>query len=428
MQAATVLWCGWIASIGDLGAQSDIDQPPINYKSTAPTDKVAQLARQLEQGKVKLQWDDQHGWLPAMMKQLKISAKSQTLVFSKTSQQLRRINPSNPRAIYFNDDVYLGWVKNGDFVEIAAVDNKLGAVFYTLTQTKTSRPKIIRDTQNCLSCHATRKTQDVPGFLVRSVYPKSDGHPEFRLGTTTTDHTTPLQDRFGGWYVTGLHGKTRHRGNVLFTGDLDQPLDRKTGANLKKLPSLVRVSNYLEPTSDIAALMLLEHQTQMHNWVAKASFECRQALHYQTEMNRIFERDKNYRSESTTRRINGATEKLLKYMLFSDEHQLESPIRGNPEFVKQFSTGAVVDKTGRSLRDLDLKKRLLKFPCSYLIYSESFQALPQPILDRFKQRMLEILTGADTSKPYAHLTKTDRKNILEILRDTHPLFRPSKSQ
>ena len=408
--------------------QTDINQAPINYQSAQPTDVVAQLAKRIEQGKTKLSWDKKHGWLPALLDELKVSRKSQTLVFSKTSQQLRKIHPSRPRALYFNDETYLGWVQDGDFVEIATVDDQLGAVFYTLTQKDSKRPEIRRDTQNCLSCHATRKTKDVPGFLVRSVYPKSDGHPEFRLGTLTTDHRTDLKDRFGGWYVTGSHGKIRHRGNVVFSGDTDQPLPRDKGANLKTVPAKVRIDDYLESTSDIVALMVLEHQSQFHNLVTKASYECRKAIHYQAEMNRIFERKESYLSDSTIRRINGAAEKLVRYILYCDEHSLESPIKGNAEFAKQFLARANKDKSGRSLRDFDLKKRMFKYPCSYLIHTKSFKALPKPILNRVRQRMIEVLTGKDNSEPFEHLSETDRKNILAILGDTHPLFQTKESK
>lgn len=405
-----------------LAAQSDFNDAPIHYQTADTTDPVAKLAQRIAAGELELKWSDEHGWLPAILKTLDIPRSSQTLVFSKTSQQLRRIDPSRPRALYYSDDVYAGWVQNGDFVELAAVDPRLGAVFYTVDQRNSRRPIITRDRGQCLSCHATAKTQGVPGFLVRSVYPQKSGHPDFRLGTLPTDHTTPFVDRFGGWYVTGQHGSMRHRGNGLLTEDEANPIDREAGANLNELPKRVRAAAYLEPTSDLVALLLLEHQTQMHNFVTRAAFSARQALHYQQEMNRIFERRSDYQSESTTRRIESVSADLVKYLLFTDEFKLTSAVKGSSRFAEQFVAAGVRDRQGRSLRDLDLKTRLLRYPCSYLIYSDSFQSLPQPVLDRVKLRMLSILQGEDRSKEFSHLSDKDRRNILEILRETHPLF------
>ena len=403
--------------------EEDRNKPPINYDTAQPDDEVARLVKQLEQGNISLDWNAKHGWLPSILTSLDISRSSQTLVFSKTSQQNRKIRPSSPRAIYFNDNVYVGFVQQGDFLEIAAVDPALGATFYTIDQTRSVKPKITRATHQCMSCHDTHKTQDVPGFLVRSVYPKKTGHPDFRLGTTSTDHTTPLKDRFGGWYVTGEHGDMRHRGNVFVDDKIKGSIDREAGANQQSLPPKSRPDSHLEPTSDIVALMILEHQTQFHNRVTQASYTARQVLHHQAEMNRLFKRDAAYRSDSTKRRLDSAAEELVEYLFFCGEFQLTSPIKGNSRFAKQFEANAIRSARGRSLRDLDLKTRLLKHPCSYLVYTDSFVSLPDSIMSIVKTRMLEILTGADKTEAFAHLSDSDRENILKILTETHPLFR-----
>ncbi len=408
-----------------LFAQYDINEAPINYESRSPQDRVSALIKDLETGEKALAWDQKHGWLPDLLKALEIPQSSQTLVFSKTSQQSRKINPTSARALYFNEDVYLGFVQRGDFLEIAAVDPVQGAIFYTLDQQKTDVAKIQRATSQCLSCHQNHKTQDVPGFLIRSVFPKKDGQPEYRLGTTQTDHRTPFQDRFGGWFVTGQHGNMRHRGNVFIlseTEDESKALNREAGANLDELPVFANEEKYLEPTSDIVALMLLEHQTQFHNYVTQASYATRQALHYQLEINKVLERDADYRSDSTDRRINSAAEKLLEYLFFSEEYQLKSPVQGGSKFAKDFARSAVRDSEGRSLKDLDLNKRLLKYPCSYLVYSQAFSALEPEVLSVVIGRMREVLDGQDQSEAFQHLTHEDRTAILSILRDTHPLF------
>ena len=417
-----------LVSAGTVNAQTDINFPPIDYETTEPNDRVATLIKQLESGEKTLAWDEKHGWLPDLLSKLEIPRTSQSLVFSKTSLQTRKIRPSSARAVYFNEDVYLGFIRDGDFLEIAAVDPVQGAIFYKLDQGKSSQPKITRATAKCLACHQSHRTQDVPGFLVRSVYPKDSGHPEFRLGTTPTDHRSEFLSRFGGWYVTGQHGSMRHRGNVVLDSESDGPgvLDREAGANLEELPGVSDRDQYLEPTSDIVALMIMEHQTQYHNYVTQASYTTRQALHYQTEMNKIMERDPDYQLESTARRIRSAAEKLVEYTLFCGEYQLTSPVSGSAGFVEDFSRTAIRDQKGRSLKDLDLKTRLLKYPCSYLIHSEAFCSLPEEVLEVVKARMLEVLEGRDDSEKFQHLSEQDRNAILEILRATHPVFRDNQ--
>ena len=404
-------------------AQSDHDREPISYSDSQPTDRISKLANDVEEGKVHLDWDQEHGWLKSLLSNLEVPRSSQTLVFSKTSMQFRRIRPSSPRALYFNDDVYVGWVHRGDVLELGAVDPKLGAVFYSVPQKEADRPEFKRDRGECMACHDNRRTQSVPGFLVRSVFPLADGQPAFQLGTLTTDHTTPFAERFGGWYVTGAHGEMRHRGNAIVRdADARSPLDREAGANVAKLPPQVRVENYLEPTSDLVAMMLLEHQTQMHNLVTKANYTCRTAMFQQRQMNEILKRSEDYRSESTDRRINTVVEKLVRYIFFCDEFTLTSPIKGSAAFAIQFTSRGIRDSKGRSLRDLDLTTRLLKHPCSYLIYTDSFLALPKTVLDRVRTRMLAVLSGEDESDAFTHLSAHDRQSILQILQETHELF------
>ncbi len=408
--------------------QKDKNLEPINYQASSPTDVVARLKSNIEDDAARLKWNEDHGWLPSLLTALEIPTSSQTLVFSKTSQQQRKIRPSAPRAIYFNDEVYIGFVQKGDFLEIASVDPQLGAVFYTIEQSKSQRPLIERSSGQCMACHESHRTQDVPGFLVRSVFPKKSGHPDFTLGTTHTDHSTPFMDRFGGWYVTGEHGSMRHRGNAIVDKNIDGFLDRETGANLRMLPKKSRPEDHLEPTSDLVALMILEHQTQFHNFVTKANYTARQTLHHQATMNRLFEREAAYQSDSTKRQIHAAADDLVEYLFFVNEFPLKSTIKGNSTFAKDFEAKAIRTPDGKSLRDLDLKTRLLKYPCSYLVYSDSFLSLPDPILNIVKKRMLEVLEGRDASKTFSHLSSTDRKDILSILSLTHPLFRDGKDQ
>jgi hypothetical protein len=113
-------------------------------------------------------------------------------------------------------------------------------------------------------------------------------------------------------------------------------------------------------------------------------------------------------------------ERLLRMMLFVDAVEYTEPIAGDPKFVEQFASRALRDSQGRSLRDLDLSRRLFRYPLSYVIHSPAFDALPADAKGLFQRRLTEVLSGADTSEDFAHLTAADRTAILEILRDTKP--------
>lgn len=409
------------AVYGCAPVQIEFDAAPIHYSSAPVNDRVNSLNQQLKDGTRTLDYDTVRGYLPAVLKALGVSTASQMLVFSKTSFQLRRISPENPRAIYFSDDIYVGWVPGGDVIEVAAVDPSQGAVFYTLSQEKSATPEFLRDQGNCLACHASSRTLGVPGHLVRSVYAAPDGHPHYGAGTFDTTQDSPFEERWGGWYVTGLHGKSRHMGNVT-SSERSPPykLDVEAGANRTSLADLVDLDRYCTPHSDLVALMVLEHQTAMHNWITFASYESRLAHHSDSEMNKALGRPADHVSESTERRISSVTEKLLRYMLFADEPELKDAVSGTSGFAATFAEAGPVDRKGRSLRQLDLQHRLFTYPCSYLIYSDAFLALPQDVKQPVYRRLWEVLTGEDKSGKFSHLADEQRQAIREILVDTHP--------
>ncbi len=414
-------------------AQLTYERAPIEYGRAQPSDRVAQLARAIDDGQVRLEYSDQQGWLPSLLEQLQISEQSQLLVFSKTSLQLHKISPRTPRALYFNDDVYVGWCQRGDLLEIAATDPQLGAVFYTLDQDPSAPARIIRDRGQCLTCHATSRTKGVPGYLVRSIYSDNNGRPRAGSRTYVSDHTSPFEKRFGGWYVSGHHGDMRHLGNAI-ARDRAEPesVDREAGANRKRLGALFDTSPYLTPESDLVALLVLGHQTQMHNLIARASMETRIAQHYDRGINKALDRPLDTVSPSTVRRIEAAGEDLVRYLLFADEAEFTSPVVGSSRFSEQFEncdqTKALPDSRGRSLRQLDLERRLLKYPCSYLIYSDAFDALPATVAQFVARRVLEILTASEPVRGYERLSVADRRAIYEILSETKPGFLPAPGE
>ena len=401
-------------------AQDTFERDPIQYSATDGDNPVARLQEGLERGQLQLDHDRRHGYLNDLLEQLHIPVSSQVLVFSKTSFQPARIAPQTPRALYFNDDVYVGWVRHSDTLELSVADARLGAGFYTLTRADDA-PHLKRETHQCLQCHALTQPTAIPGHIVRSVYPDNQGNPIYRAGTFRTDQTSPFEQRWGGWYVTGNHGAQRHMGNVV-VGDLQDPedLDRESGANLQDLSNKFDSSFYLSGHSDLVALMVLEHQTQVHNLLTAANFETRQALHYQAEMNRIFKEPDGYQSDSTKSRIEGACRRLVKAMLFCGEAELTDRIAGTSKFADEFAARGPFDSQGRCLRQFDLETRMFRYPCSYLIYSEAFDGLPPVALAEIYRQLHDVLTGADTEPDFDHLTPETRQTILDILRQTKP--------
>lgn len=403
-----------VAEAGD-----EFERAPINYRSHVPQNSVSRLQAKLDSGDQVLPHDAEFGYLPALLSALEVPQESQMLVYSKTSLQLRRISPRTPRAIYFNDDVYVGYCQAGDVLELSVADADLGTVFYTLDQEQAERPAFHRAVDNCLICHSSSRTEGVPGHLVRSLYVDRSGQPLYSAGSRTVDHTTPIKERWGGWYVTGQHGSETHLGNLIVeTRTVPDPVDNSAGHNVMQLQDRINVARYLQPHSDIVALMILEHQTLVHNRITKASFAARQAMHYEDTMNKALDQPTGTPLESTARRIASASDDLVEALLLVDEAPLLAPIEGTSGYSTTFSARGPRDSAGRSLRDLDLQTRMFRFPCSFLVYSESFDGLPQRVRDYVWQQMWQVLTGENTSEKFAHLSSDDRRAILEILHET----------
>jgi hypothetical protein len=309
-------------------------------------------------------------------------------------------------------------------------DASLGAVFYSLDQDADQPARLERQTHQCLLCHSSSQTGNYPSHLVRSVFADASGLPLLAEGSVRVDHTTPLEQRWGGWYVTGTHGPQSHLGNLIVRrSPVARPVENADGLNLVDLAGRFPVERYLTPHSDIVALMVLEHQTLMHNLITKASFDTRRALHYESEFNRTLGEPASNRLESTTRRIANAGEKLLQGLLFTDEAPLTAPLVGTSGFAESFAAAGPHDERRRSLRDFDMKSRLFKYPCSYLIYSPAFAALPAEMKSYLAER-LRVLLGtttadakfarSDDEEHFGHLSKADRSAILEILLVTQP--------
>jgi len=404
--------------------QVQYESAPVLYSRTRPTDLVAELESRIAAGRASLEFDRSHGYLKSFLRQLDIPVSSQSLVFSKTSFQRQWINPRSPRAIFFNDDVYAGWVQGGDVLEIASQDPQLGSVFYTVDQDGEKPARFRRQTDNCLQCHdSTGMTLGVPGVTVRSVFPAADGQPRFSMGGFRTTYRSPYEERWGGWYVTGSHGDLRHMGNVFFPDDPNPDMKqvRDRGANLEDLAKRIDLDPYPTTTSDIVALMVLEHQTFVHNLITRANHESRLAVLQSDDLRRALGEPLRPLTDGARRRIGYACEALVDALLYAEEPSMGGPVKGNSTFAADFEKRGPFDRGGRSLRQFDLTKRLFKYPLSYLIYSKAFGGLPVEARAEVARQLKAILTaGGEPKRPLAHLTPDVRRAILEIVTDTHP--------
>jgi hypothetical protein len=386
-----------------------IDHPAIQYDQRPLDDRVTRLTQDLASGKTTLTAGTD-GYLPSLLQALDVNPDSQALVFSKTSFQAARIEPRNPRALYFSDDVTVGFVRGSSLLELAALDPRQGVVFYSFDGS--ANPPRFDRRDACLQCHHSPGTLGIPGLLTASSYTDASGMPAFRGAQRITDHRTRFEDRWGGWYVTGTHADMRHIGNAV-GHDPAHPelLDMRDTQNVTSLAKRFDVHGYLSGLSDIVALMTLEHQTRMTNLMIRTGWEARMAAAGEGDRMQI---------QALQVQLDTDLEALVTYMLFADEAPLFGPVTGVSTFTKTFPERGPRDRQDRSLRDFDLDRRLFRYPLSYMVYSETFDALPEQVRERVYRRLYDVLTGTDQSEKFKRLSPADRRAVLEILRETKP--------
>jgi hypothetical protein len=374
------------------------NHPAIRYQETPAQDAVTRLNERLRRGEVTLTFEPTRGYLRSVLAALQVPEDSQLLVFSKTSFQASRISPANPRALYFNDTVAVGWVRGGEVLEFVAQDPRQGAQFYTLDQRQEGTPQFARNL-SCVQCHTWEATSNVPGMFLSSIFPGPDGSMLY-APVFSVDHRTPFDLRWGGWYVTGRHALARHMGNATVAPgtNMDAMVTPST-LHTTSLDGRFDPEGYVSTHSDIVALMVLEHQSRMLNLLTRAGWDARMG-------------------SAAGRPLTDIVNELVDYMLFVDEEPLGARVEGTSPFGRTFADSGVRDARGRSLRDLDLQTRLMRYPCSYLIYSEAFDALPDTVKRAVYARMWAVLSGAERDAKYDRLTEADRTAVLEILRDT----------
>jgi hypothetical protein len=392
-----------------------VNHPAIQYFKTDLDNPVVRLSEKMGSGKARLDpREDELGYLPGLLKHFGVNTDTQALVFSRTSFQATKISPTNPRAIYFGDDIALAYVRGSDEIEIAATDSRQGIVFYTANLKTLPRTGFTRGEVCLLKCHQGPATSGVPGIFIGSVFPGPLGTPVRGDSAIITDHRTKFEDRWGGWYINAKSGQPEDRSNrVASNPAAPEQLDDPAGnQNLTTLIGRFKPNGYLTQLSDIVALMTYEHQTQMTNYITRVGWEARIVQHDGKPTGPV------------AAQLDRDIEALVQYMLFAEEQRLKEPIQGVSTFTTTFPKKGPYDRRGRSLRDFDLKTRLFRYPLSYMVYSPSFDTLPNDVRDRIYRRLFDILSGKDQSEKFAHLTANDRRAILEILRDTKPNLPP----
>jgi hypothetical protein len=403
----------------------DFEYPIVGYSGPARHNAIARLQERLDRGEVTLEYHGARGYLDSVLEALGIDPSSQVLVYSKTSLQIDHINAATPRAIYFNDDSYVAWVQGSNVLELSVMDAELGAVFYTLTN-EPGPVKMDRETSRCLTCHDTYSMMGggVPRFLINSTVVDTNGIALWDESSHETNDTTPLEERWGGWYVTGVPDGERHLGNLLIPSSyrVADAHGRERGT-LHSLRGLVDTAPYPTGNSDLVALLVLEHQLFIKNQITRLSFKARTFLARDGAARAPAPVSFADASPQTQAVVHTMCEQLLRGMLFVDAVSYRTPLAGTSGYDRWFQAHGVRDSKGRSLRDLDLRTRLFKYPLSYVVYSEAFDALPLYVRQYLYGRLRDILQGTDRSATYARLSAADRAAVLEILTATKPDFR-----
>lgn len=366
-------------------------------------DRFTKLKDDLEAGRVPLDRSSEKSLVLSLLKTLEIPATSQMLFFSTTSLQLSRISPRNPRALYFSDDLYLGYVPGGR-IEVVSLDPELGGIFYIFDIPKNEQPLRIERSDRCMNCHAGEETRRLPGLLIKSVVPGPTGGSLDAFRLEQTGHGIPFDQRFGGWYVTGQGRLTNHWGNL--TGKL-------SAQGLTKYPvepgTQFDFERYPVSSSDLLPQLVHEHQVGFVNRTVEASYRARSYWHA----------DNGRLSATHAEELDKQARELIRYLLFADEVPLPpGGIEGDVGFRADFLRGRRQAANGSSLRDFDLHTRLFKHRCSFMIYSAVFQGLPKAMKERACRRLGEALRAENPDPEFAYLPSAEKAALRTILKET----------
>ena len=303
-------------------------------------------------------------------------------------------------------------------IEIASFDPELGPIFYFQRQLDDKTSPLFARTRSCLGRHAGDATNFLPGSLGQSVYPDRSGRPLRTIDDyRRSGHHIPFPQRYGGWFVSGNHGAMRHMGNAIATRENGKlSIDREQFANLEKLDQFFRTDDYPSPGSDIAALLVFDHQITMHYRLVEAAYQARQSLFDSKLDPKETDVSKLAKGRSIEEFMEGRNE-VVDYLLFREESTIPK-VSCDPGFRRAFTANRLPDPKKRSLKDLRLDGRIFENRCSYMIYSPTFEHLPPMLKGAIYRRIHEILTAKKPVEGFEHLEKDEKRRILEILHAT----------
>ena len=404
--ACLIIGC---ATPGSFGAGEDlkgVHNPIHEYWTRPPNTRFTQLKDEIEKGAVTLTTENERALLLDLLARLEIPVSSQLLVTSATSLQKGLIHPGNPRAIYFNEDTYVGWVPRGR-TEVGSLDPELGAIFYIFDSLRSGREPRIARTSNCMNCHTPPYLGFIPALVVESVVPGMTGGGETAFRRDRTGHDVPLNERFGGWIVTGAPDAMRHWGNIVMTYDENGRHQQTVAPG-----ELFDLGRYATGTSDILPHLLHEHQAGFVNRVLFAGYRFREWRGNEAA-------DLSGEATERLRVLDDLARPVVEYLLFADEAPLpDGGIEGNTDYKNAFLANKRVSRAGLSLKDFDLRDRLFKHRCSYMIYSPTFAAMPKPLKERVYHLLHKALADIPSPSRFAYLPIEERRAIRSILSET----------
>jgi len=249
----------------------------------------------------------------------------------------------------------------------------------------------------------------VPGLIARSNAVGDDGMVLPQLGSNDVNHQTPHPDRWGGWFVTfeTLSGylQRAHAGNITFSpGGVTS-----NQVLVDWLDSAPEMRGYLSPLSDVVALLVFDHQARAINLLTRLNWEARVVA-------------AGGRASTADGTLRPLINELADYLLFANEAPPSIALTPRPGFAERLAAGVPKDRRGRSCAELDLVDRMLRYPCSYMVYSPAFDALTTDVRQSVYQRMLDTLSRRDPRDERSTGFLENRRAVLDILRDTKPDF------
>jgi hypothetical protein len=253
--------------------------------------------------------------------------------------------------------------------------------------------------------------------LVRSVFPDEEGQPLLSLGTFLIDHTSPIRERWGGYYVTG-RSSLPHLGNRTYKDSSERSFPADS-PELRTLEGKIDISRYPRATSDIVALMVLEHQCQVHNQLVSAAMNYRRIHWLQKSLDPNADPD----AGAAGKHAEESARRIADLLLFENEAELgDNGIEGDPAFQEAFTRRFPKTKEGRSLADFQLNDRLFKHRCSYMIYSKTFDCLPPRVKSAVIARLHTVLESEPAPGNHPAIKASERRKISSILEQTLPAW------